>query len=135
MNKGFYINGVRQFSPREAYAKCQEGFLLLDVRSLAMCRFKAFGVPELVHFPWRSMEEYYLSVPQDRDLIVADAAGVNGMDVIRFLRSKGFVRLSNLAGGLVEWERDGLPVLLNVKERLSGSCVCQLKPREGLDKK
>ncbi len=32
---------------------------------------------------------------------------------------------------IVDWERDGLPVKTNPEERLSGSCMCQLKPREG----
>ena len=36
-----------------------------------------------------------------------------------------------MAGGIVDWERDGLPVKTNIEERLSGSCMCQLKPREG----
>jgi hypothetical protein len=35
-----------------------------------------------------------------------------------------------MAGGIVDWERDGLPLKTNIEERLSGSCMCQLKPRE-----
>ncbi len=31
----------------------------------------------------------------------------------------------------VDWDRDGLPLKTNFEERLSGSCMCQLKPREG----
>jgi len=36
-----------------------------------------------------------------------------------------------MADGIVDWEHDGLPLKTNIEERLSGSCLCQLKPREG----
>ena len=35
-----------------------------------------------------------------------------------------------MAGGLVEWERDGLPLQVNLKEELSGQCACQLKAKK-----
>lgn len=47
----------------------------------------------------------------------------------------GFQNTYNLAGGFVEWERDGLPIKIDVQERLSGSCMCQLKPRKRNKKK
>jgi hypothetical protein len=46
------------------------------------------------------------------------------------LKEKGFSKIANMAGGIVDWEHDGLPIKTNVEERLSGSCICQLKPRE-----
>jgi len=36
-----------------------------------------------------------------------------------------------MARRIVDWERDGLPLKANIEDRLSGSCKCQLKPREG----
>ena len=36
------------------------------------------------------------------------------------------------SGGFVDWERDGLPVTPDISARLSGSCMCQIKPREGI---
>lgn len=128
--KGFVIKGVQQYSPQETYDKCIDGILMLDIRAMEMSRFKYFDVPEVLHCPWRKLDQYLDSIPKDREVIIADAAGVNGMDLIGVLQNKGFNNLSNMAGGLVEWERDGLPVVINKKERLSGSCVCQLKPRE-----
>lgn len=129
-NFGFIIKGIQQYSPREAYEKCLKGCLLLDVRSLSLSSFKAFDVPDVLFCPWRNLEDNYKAIPTDREIIVADAAGVNGMDVIRTLQHKGFFLLANLAGGLVEWERDGLPIAMDSRERLTGSCVCQLRPRE-----
>jgi hypothetical protein len=45
-----------------------------------------------------------------------------------FLINKGQSNIANLAGGIIEWDRDGLPLVINKREQLSGSCACQLKP-------
>jgi hypothetical protein len=50
-------------------------------------------------------------------------------EVMEFLLLKGFTNIANLAGGIVEWEQDGLPLKIDITEQLSGSCVCQLRPR------
>ena len=42
----------------------------------------------------------------------------------------GYDNVANMAGGIVDWERDGLPINTDVNYRLSGSCMCQLKARE-----
>ena len=57
----------------------------------------------------------------------ADSAGINSKEVVFFLKRKGFESIANMAGGIIEWERDGIPVKINIKERLTGSCMCQLK--------
>jgi predicted sulfurtransferase len=63
-------------------------------------------------------------------MIFADTVGLRSKEAVIFLKEKGFKKIANMAGGIVDWERDGLPVKLNINERLTGSCMCQLKPRE-----
>ena len=43
---------------------------------------------------------------------------------------KGYGNIANMAGGIIDWEKDDLPMKINTSERLTGSCMCQLKPRE-----
>jgi len=62
-------------------------------------------------------------------LIVADSVGLFSHEAMIILKDLGFENIINLALGLVEWERDGMPVMIDQNERLSGSCVCQLRPR------
>ena len=69
--------------------------------------------------------------PQDKYLIFADTVGLGSKEAVVLLKVKGFNKVANMAGGIVDWERDGLPLKTNIEERLSGSCMCQLKPREG----
>ena len=47
------------------------------------------------------------------------------------MNSHGYDNVANMAGGIVDWERDGLPLTTDINNRLSGSCMCQLKAREG----
>jgi 3-mercaptopyruvate sulfurtransferase SseA len=50
--------------------------------------------------------------------------------VIIFLQNEGYENAANLAGGFVEWGRDGLPVQTDKLTLLRGSCMCQLKRRK-----
>jgi hypothetical protein len=63
-------------------------------------------------------------------MIFADAAGLHSKEAVLLLMEKGFTgRIANMAGGLIEWERDELPLIIDKTEKLSGSCMCQLRPR------
>ncbi len=79
--------------------------------------------------PKSGIEQDYLSLPRDLPLIIADSVGLRSHEVMEFLISKGFDNIANLAGGIVEWEQDGMPLKTDLSEQLSGSCVCQLRPR------
>lgn len=129
---GFFSGGMLNLTPREAFGWCQKGAVFVDVREAYMNRFKQFGVPEVIYCPFSFLEKNFQDLPLDKPLIFADAAGLHSKEAVTFLleheKDGLFV---NLAGGLVEWERDGLPLIVDKSERLSGSCMCQLRPREG----
>lgn len=119
-----------QYIPREAYRRCLEGSVILDIRPEILCYYKGFSVPEVIYCPWQEIEEYLGHLPEDREIIVADSSGNHSRGIIRLLIDRGFKKVAGLAGGMVEWERDGLPLIMDNKARLSGSCMCQLKFRE-----
>ena len=81
-------------------------------------------------FPISQLLQKLSELPQDKYLIFADTVGLRSKEAVVFLKDKGFIKIANMAGGIVDWERDGLPVKTNIEERLSGSCMCQLRPRE-----
>lgn len=129
--KGFISKGILHLTPREAFTCCQEGALLVDVREATMSRFKMFDVAEVIYCPWNILEEVAGELPRNRSLVVADSAGLHSKEAVEWLTDHGFAgQVANLAGGLVEWERDGLPLVIDRNERLSGSCMCMLRPRE-----
>jgi rhodanese-related sulfurtransferase len=129
-NAGFTTeNGIHCLSPREAQACCVEGAIILDVREEYVNEFKKYSVPVSIQIPFSRLESAYEQLPKDKWIIVADSSGTTSRQAYVFLQQKGFTHLSNLAGGMVEWERDGMPLLIDNKERLTGSCACQLRAR------
>jgi len=130
-NYGFLSRGILNVTPREAFDLCCRGAIIVDVREEYLNNFKNFNVPEIVFFPISSLVHKLSELPQDKYLIFADTVGLRSKEAVVLLKDKGFIKIANMAGGIVDWEREGLPLKTNIEERLSGSCMCQLKPREG----
>jgi rhodanese-related sulfurtransferase len=129
-NKGFYSNEVLNVTPRDTVELCKNGAFILDVREAYLNRFKMLDVPEIIYCPKSILAENIENIPMNKPLILVDATGIHSKEAFLFLKAKGFTNIANLAGGIVEWERDGLPIVIDKSERLSGSCLCQLKPWE-----
>lgn len=129
-SKGFMSSGFFNLTPREAYLEATSNkAVFIDVREEALVGYKRFDVPLVAYIPKSELGKSIAEIPVDKSLIIADSAGLRSREAMMFLLEKGFKNIANLAGGIVEWERDGLPLLINNKERLDGSCVCQLKKR------
>lgn len=124
---GFKLNGMLHLSPREANELLQKGAILLDLRLDLLFNNKCFDVPEGLHCVYDEIEEFYHHLPTNKPIIVADAVGVHSKEIVEFLKSKGFTQVANLIGGICEWERDGLSVLIDIDETLTGGCMCQLR--------
>lgn len=127
---GFISGGFLNLTPRDAYYEAKTGkALLVDVREIALTGYKRFDVPKVIYLPLSELEKRLDILPLDFPLIIADSTGLRSHEAMEILKSKGFMHIANLAGGIVEWERDGLPLIIDNKERLDGSCMCQLRPR------
>ena len=127
----FEINGLRYFTPRKAYPFLSEAdVLLIDLRPLSESTFKQAKVNRLLLLPYTEFDERSSEVPFDRPVIIGDAVGIQTKYICKKLMDKGYTNIFALAGGFVDWERDGMPMDEDVSQRLSGVCVCQLKPRE-----
>lgn len=126
---GFVSNGMQCLSPRETFELCNRGAVLVDTREEVMTRFKKFKVPQIAYLPLSKLKEDYSFLSMEGYFIVADSSGVHSREAVLFLKEKEYPNVAILAGGMVEWERDGLPLNLNPSEQLSGSCVCQLRFR------
>jgi len=129
-NYGFISSEILNVSPREAFELCGKGAVIVDVREEYLNNFKIFKVPEILFIPLSRLVQRISELPQEKYLICADTVGLRSKEAVVLLKDKGFIRIANMAGGIVDWERDGLPVRTDIGERLSGSCMCQLRPRE-----
>src|SRR3989339_2048432 len=88
---------------------------------------KLFDVANYIICPLSTLDENIESLPKDKPLIVSDATGLKSKIAVEKLTSAGFV-VANLAGGIMDWERDGYPVKKDPAAQLSGQCACMLKP-------
>jgi rhodanese-related sulfurtransferase len=129
-NTGFFTHGVLNLTPKESFDLCEKGAIIVDVREEYMSAFKMFKVEKLIYLPYSELEQYYQDLPKDIPLIFADTVGLKSREGALFMNANGYDNVANMAGGIVDWERDGLPLTTDISNRLSGSCMCQLKARE-----
>lgn len=128
--KGLVINGIVNLCAHEAFELCCQGVVMVDVREDYLNKTKCFNVEKIIYLPFSRLDEYQKILPEGEAMIIADSTGLGSKEAVKYLMTKGVRNIANLAGGIVDWERNGLPVITNRKERLSGSCMCQLKNRE-----
>ncbi len=133
-SKGNTINGLKHLSATEAYECCKLGAILIDVREEFMSHLKSFDVPEILIYPLRTFREDISQLPTNRYLIFVDATGVKSRPAMEYASEKGFITIANLAGGLVEWERDGLPTLTYQKLLVNGRNKCQFVHKDEVNK-
>ena len=131
---GFMAHGVLNLTPAEAYGLCGKGSIIVDVRESYMNSFKMFNVEKVIYLPYSELGKFYQDLPTDRPLIFADAVGLKSREGVLFMNDNGYENVANMVGGIVDWDRDGLPITTDITNRLSGSCMCQLKARERLKK-
>lgn len=119
-------DGIYNLSPLQAYAMCQQGAIVIDVREEYLNRYKIMTVPQLVFCPKSKLPALMASLPHDKLLIVADASGIHSPGAVRFLMQNGHTgHCANLSGGLVDWEHSGLPVTIDINERTPGQYLLQ----------
>ena len=131
-NIGFTSHGVQNLTPKESYELCRKGAVIVDVRESYLNNFKMFNVENVIYLPYSELAGSYSELPGDKLLIFADAVGLRSRDSVLFMNEHDYKNAFNMAGGIVDWERDGLPLTTDVNNRLTGSCMCQLKAREGV---
>ena len=134
-DRGFTAHGVLNLTPMESFELCKKGAILVDVREEYMWAFKMFKAEKLLYLPYSELDHHFEELPKDSPLIFADSVGLKSRESVLFMQERGYDNAANMAGGIVDWERDGLPINTDITARLSGSCACQLKPRESLKRK
>lgn len=122
--------GVLSVTPREANELVKEGAFLVDLRDTDYIDYKAFDVDHVIILPMSVFEEQVKNLDPGGYYILADSSGIKSHNYVEKMRNLGYTHVASMSGGFVEWERDGMPVRVDVHERLTGACACQLRPRE-----
>lgn len=127
---GYFAHDVLNITPEEAFTLCEKDAFIVDIRETYLNSFKMFRVKNVIYIPFSILPSSYLQLPRNIPLIFADAVGLKSRESVLFMMRNGYENVANLSGGIVDWEIDGLPLTTDKSSRLSGSCMCQLKPRE-----
>jgi arsenate reductase (thioredoxin) len=129
---GSVIDGVRHLSPSEAFdAASNGGALIIDLREDHETSFRVFDVPEVLYLPRKEFSSGFSRLPRDRPLILTDAIGLWSIQAVRLLQGEGYSNAANLSGGIIDWERAGLPVRKDMGFELTGQCSCKLRSAKG----
>jgi rhodanese-related sulfurtransferase len=82
--------------------------ILVDVRETI--EFAGIRVPEAVLMPLSGLGPRLDELPRDRPLLVICHMGERSAMVTGYLLQNGWEDVANVEGGMVAWERAGLPV-------------------------
>jgi rhodanese-related sulfurtransferase len=126
---GFLIEGLRHLSGTEFMKIPAEKVVLLDVRTdYELSRL--FDIKNILYCHYKEIGDHINDLPKDKLIVVADSTGLRSRETAHQLMEYGLANIANLAGGIVDWDRDGLPVTKDRSRILSGQCMCQLKTRQ-----
>jgi len=129
-NKGIISGGILCLSSSEAYELSNNTeIIFVDVREQYLTGYKKLNVKNLIYLPASKFDEWCSTILFHKAYIFFDSVGLRSAEVVKKLKAKGYTNVANMAGGIVAWEQDHLPLIIDNTERLDGSCICQLRPR------
>ncbi|MDY0200386.1 MAG: rhodanese-like domain-containing protein [Bacteroidales bacterium] len=110
----FTLQGIHHIEPMSAAdAVANENALLVDVREdeeLEVIHFD--DTVEFVHIPLLALADRLDELSKDRPLIIVCNDGVRSVKAVNLLRYQGYSNAFNLDGGIIQWFRDGLSLVL-----------------------
>lgn len=95
---------------RKAYSAGLGTAVFVDVREKDELERVSYKMPNVVNIPLSQFEHRFHLLSKDADLIIVCRTGRRSGTVTDFLANKGYIKVHNLLGGIIQWEEDGLPV-------------------------
>jgi rhodanese-related sulfurtransferase len=127
---GLNIDGIVFLSPKDALPFLEKDAILVDLREGLERNGREFKVNNVILMPHRGFKDEFGSLPKDRPLILACCVGLVSKEFVRILLDHGYTSVASLNGGMIAWEQDGMPIVIDRGEELAGGCACQLRPRK-----
>jgi sulfur-carrier protein adenylyltransferase/sulfurtransferase len=101
---------IREISPPEAQARHAAGATLIDVRE--QVEWDAGHIPGAVFIPLGTLDQQIAAAVPDKDteIIMQCRSGARSGRGTDLLQQLGYTNVVNMAGGILQWQADGLPV-------------------------
>jgi rhodanese-related sulfurtransferase len=101
--------GVPEIRP-DWVARHRDELLLLDVRSAGEYAGELGHIEGTVLIPLDELRERLEEIPRDRPVVAICQSGKRSAMAAQILMKAGVERAANLAGGMIQWNRLGLPL-------------------------
>ena len=110
-----YADGVRSIDVAQAQTMKSQGALLLDVREAN--EYASGHAPGSVLIPVGQLEKRLQEIRQfqDKPVAVICRSGRRSAAAAEILQKAGFTDVKNVEGGMLAWEKTGLPVVQGAK--------------------
>jgi rhodanese-related sulfurtransferase len=97
-----------EISVAQAAKMRDQGALILDVREPS--EWTQFHIPGATLIPLGDLPNRLKDVPKDRDVVVVCRTGHRSAQGRDTLLNAGFTRVTSMAGGVTEWQTQGLAI-------------------------
>ncbi len=82
--------------------------VVIDVRE--PWEYNEGHIPNVKLIPLGTLPDRMNEIPRDKTVILTCRSGNRSGQAFRFLREQGFDNVHNMEGGILAWEKQGLPV-------------------------
>jgi rhodanese-related sulfurtransferase len=104
----FHKSAIVEVTPEETRAKQKAGAVLVDVREPH--EWREGHIPGAIHIPLGSLSGRLDELDPSREIVVVCRSGHRSMTGAQLLQRAGFSQVRNMAGGMISWTRQQLPV-------------------------
>jgi rhodanese-related sulfurtransferase len=97
-----------EISVAQAAAKRDQGAFILDVREQS--EWDQFHIPDATLIPLGQLSSRLNELPKDKEIVVVCRTGHRSAQGRDILRQAGFTNVTSMAGGVTEWQNQGLAI-------------------------
>ncbi len=97
-----------EISVTQAAQKRDQGAFILDVREPS--EWEQFHIPGAMLIPLGSLSSRLSEVPKNREVVVVCRTGHRSAQGRDILLTAGFTQVTSMAGGVTQWQAQGLPL-------------------------
>jgi len=109
----YTFSGLWEMAPATLaeHLRSHPGTQVLDVRDASELNDSLGHLPQAIAIPLGELNQGLSRLQADHPLVAVCRSGARSAQAVVMLQKAGFTRVANLAGGMLRWHADGLPVV------------------------
>ncbi|MCF8258384.1 MAG: rhodanese-like domain-containing protein [Flavobacteriales bacterium] len=119
-----FAQQVKEISTSEALLMIEQGAVFIDVREADEVASIAYPVTGALNIPSGSLANRQSEIPKTGKVILACNSGYRSGEAVKLLAAQGYDNLYGLKGGILQWQRDGQPVVRSMAGSSAAKACC-----------